>query len=280
MEGVIELKEQLKSIRDNDWVIPEKVNNYDLALKCLENIGSIDAELRDNLILELLCNMIVEKKLTDKEVKDILELVLSEKHLFHNIGKVGDDSVFKRSFSVLIVDCIVYSHNNECKIFNDEEIIRIYKKVIKYLNEEKDVRGYVIDKGWAHTAAHTADALAEIVKCKEINEKNLIEILEGIRKKICINYYAYTNNEEERLVTTVSNIMEREEISKEKIINWIKSFENMEKTNVYPDDHNLMCNHKGFLSALYFRLKRRDITEDFLHIIEEVINKTTPKYFQ
>ncbi|WP_032122459.1 DUF2785 domain-containing protein [Clostridium amazonitimonense] len=281
MSNAKELKEKLRGIRDNNWIIPEEVNNYELALQCLNNIGSVDAELRDNLILELLCNMIIEKKLTDKEVKDILGLILSERHLFYNIGKIEDDSVFNRSFSMLIVECIVYRHKeSEVKLFNEAEIIRIYKAVIRYLNEEKDVRGYVMVKGWAHTAAHTADVLEELVSCKEIKERELIEILEGIRKKVCINYYAYVNNEEERLVTATISVMERKVISKEKILNWIKGFENMEKTGVYPEDHNLICNHKGFLSALYFRLKRRSGTEEFLHAIEEVINKTTPKHFQ
>lgn len=281
MNNVNELKEQLISLKNNNWSIPKDVNNYELALRLLDNIGATDPELRDELILELLATMILENVLTDEEVKEILAIELSEKHLFYNIGKMEDDSVFNRSFSVLTIEFILSRHNqNESKLFKEAEIISVYKEVIRYLKTEKDVRGHVGVKGWAHSAAHTADALAELANCKEITELELIEILEGIREKICINYYVYVNNEEERLVTTVINIIERKIIDNKKIISWIKSFENMEKTGQYPEDHNLMCNHKGFLSALYFRLKRRADTEILLDAIQEVINNTTPNYFK
>ena len=37
-------------------------------------------------------------------------------------------------------------------------------KLISYVNREKDVRGYVREKGWAHCMAHVADAFDELVK--------------------------------------------------------------------------------------------------------------------
>ncbi|WP_138206061.1 hypothetical protein [Haloimpatiens lingqiaonensis] len=45
------LKELLKSIKNNDYAVPEGVNPYELSLVMMENIGDIDSELRDDLIL-------------------------------------------------------------------------------------------------------------------------------------------------------------------------------------------------------------------------------------
>lgn len=233
MRGVNKLKEELIRIRNNNWSIPSYINKYDLALRMLDNIGSTAPELRDSLIYNLLSNMIVEKVLSDAEVKYILELILSEKHLFYNIGKIEDDSVFNRAFSILLIECILRRNNeNQGNLFTKTEIVRIYEEICRYLKLEKDVRGYIELKGWSHTAAHTADALVEIAICKDINELELINILEGIKEKVCINYYVYANLEEERLVTTVINIIERKLISQEKIIKWLKSFKNIEKTGV------------------------------------------------
>lgn len=281
MRTVSELKKLLVSIREHNWRVPEEINSYMLALESLDNIGSTDSELRDDLILSFLNFMIQENVLTDEEVKHIVfELILSENHLFYNIGSENDDSVFNRSFSVLLLECALYRHNaTGGNLFKKDEIIRIYENVIKYLKEEKDVRGYVRIKGWAHSVAHTGDVLAALATFTNIGEAELTEILEEIRNKISINYYAYVNNEEERLIVAVISVMERKVIGDEKIINWIKSFHDIGKTGVYPEDHNLICNHKGFLSALYFRLKRREETQCFLSAIEEVINNMTPKYF-
>jgi hypothetical protein len=281
MKTVNQLKQQLIDIKANNWSIPSDIDKYELALEMLENIGSIDPELRDELILELLFNMIVESHLTDEEVKNLLELLLSEKHLFYNIGKIEDDSVFNRAFTLLITEAMLHRHNeNEDNLFTEEEIKRICTDVIRYTRQEKDVRGYVEIKGWAHSTAHTGDVLNAIAKCAEIKKPELIAILEAIKDKICINYYAYINNEDERLICAVMEIIKKEILSDEEFINWIKSFENIEKTGKYPEDHNLISNHKNFLSALYFRLKRRNEKPSFMDAIVEVINNTTPNHFK
>lgn len=281
MKTVNQLKQQLIDIKDNNWSIPSDTDKYELALEMLENIGSIDPVLRDELILELLSNMIVENYLTDEEVKNLLELLLSEKHLFYNIGKVEDDSVFNRAFTLLITEAMLHRHNqNKDSLFPEEAIKRICTAVIKYTRQEKDVRGYVEIKGWAHSTAHTGDVFANLVQCTEIKKPELIAILEAIKDKVCINYYAYINNEDERLICAVMEIIKKEILNDEEFINWIKSFENIEKTGKYPEDHNLISNHKNFLSALYFRLKRRNENPSFMDTIEQILNDTTPNHFK
>ncbi|MBZ9622657.1 DUF2785 domain-containing protein [Clostridium sp. FP2] len=281
MKDVNQLKQQLIDIRDNNWSIPSGTDKYELALEMLENIGSIDPDLRDGLILELLSDMIVENYLTNEEVKNILELSLSEKHLFYNINKTEDDSVFNRTFTLLVLDLILYRHNqSEDPLFTEEQIKRIYAEVIRYSRQEKDARGYVEIKGWAHSTAHTADVFSQIASCKETKKPELIEMLKAIKEKVCINHYAYTNCEDERLISAVTKIIERAILNDEEFINWIKSFENIKLTGKYPEDHNITSNRKNFLSALYFRLKRRNEKKSFMDTIEQVLNNTTPNHFK
>jgi tetratricopeptide (TPR) repeat protein len=281
MKNLTELKQQLMSIRDNEWKLPTDINNYELVLEAMLNIGSTDPVLRDELILELIYKMIVEKDLTDKEIKHLMELALSEKHLFYKIGKKEDDSVFNRAFTVLLVGGMLNRHNNSTdKLFTEIEIKEILNKLLRYAREEKDVRGYVEAKGWVHTAAHTGDALREIALCKEIHRSELVEILDAIKEKICISYYTYKNNEDERLVSAIINIIQRKILREDEVINWIKGFENMNKTGTYPEDHYLISNHKNFLASLYFRLKRRDQSQCFLDAIEAVLNNTAAPYFK
>lgn len=281
MKNVTQLKQQIMNIRDNDWKIPANINNYKLVLEGMSNIGSTDPVLRDELILELIYKMIVEKDLNDQEIKDLMKLVLSEKHLFYNIGQKEDDSVFNRSFTVLLIRGMLYRHNNgQKKLFTEEEIKEICCKLLKYARKEKDVRGYVETKGWAHSAAHTGDVLSEIALCNEISSSELLAILKSIKDKMCIDYYAYKNNEDERLVSAVINIIQRSIIKDEEIINWIKSFENIQKADKYPEDHYLLENHKNFLAALYFRLKRKNESTAFLDAIEQVLYNTAAPYFR
>ncbi|MBZ9686440.1 DUF2785 domain-containing protein [Clostridium estertheticum] len=281
MKNINQLKQQLMDIKDNNWSLPSGTDKYELALQLLENIGSIDSELRDGLILELLSDMIFQIHLTDEEVKNLLKLSLSENHLFYNIGKNIDDSVFNRAFTLLIIQAILYRHNqSEDPLLTEEEIKRICTEIIRYTRQEKDTRGYVEIKGWAHSTAHTGDVFSQIANCKEIKKPELIDILEAIEEKVCINHYAYINCEDERLIGAVIKIIEREILNDEEFINWIKSFENIKMTGKYPEDHNLTSNRKNFLSALYFRLKRRNDKKSFIDTIEQVLNNTTPNHFK
>ena len=281
MKNENQLKQQLIDIKDNNWSIPSDTDKYELTIEMLENIGSIDPELRDELILALLSDMIVENHLTNEEVKSLLELSLSEKHLFCNIGKIEDDSVFNRTFTLLIIVAMLYRHHqNTDNLFTEEEIKRICTEVIRYTRQEKDARGYVEIKGWAHSAAHTGDVFNMISQCPEIKKPELLAILEAIKDKVCINYYAYVNAEDERLICAVIEVIKREVLTDEEFVNWIKCFENIEKTGKYPEDHNLISNHKNFLSALYFRLKRKDDKQVFMDTVEQVINSITPNHFK
>ena len=281
MKSMDELKQQLLRIKENDWSIPEDVNKYSLALEMMENLGSTDSVLRDDLILELLCGMIAENHLIDEEVRVILKLALSEKHLFNNIGKMEDDSVFNRAFTVLVIRWIIYRHNNgEGKLFTEEEIKWIYKEIVRYSRKEKDVRGYVATKGWAHSAAHTSDVLGEIALCKELGSSELMEILYVIKEKLYINYCPYINFEDERMVSAVVNVIERGAINEEEIIKWLKSFENIETTGTFPADHIIKTHRRNFLFALYFRLKRRNNGKALINVIDEVMDNITPSYFK
>lgn len=276
-----ELKERLIKIMENDITIPEDTTAYKLACEMMESIGSTDPELRDELILSILWNMMLSEKLSDKEAKAITKLALSENYLMYNIGSPEDDSVFKRSFSVLVGSLGLYrNYSAEKKIFSDEEMKEMHGQIIEYAKQEKDLRGYVEEKGWAHSAAHTGDALTQLAYSPQICKEELIEILDVIRGKILTNDYTYINGEPERLVSAVMGVVEGKVVSNKEIIEWINDFKDMDKTGEYPKDYNIDTNQSSFLTALYFRIKKSaqndevDNPEELLKAIEDVIMAT------
>ncbi len=107
-----ELKELLKSIKENDYKVPEGVNPYELSLKMMDNIRDIDSELRDDLILSNLFTWIYENQLSGKQVNELLWIALDEKHILKGLGNI-DDSVFGRTFSSEIVAACIYRHRSD-----------------------------------------------------------------------------------------------------------------------------------------------------------------------
>lgn len=274
LEREMNLKKQLLEIRDNDWTIPEGTDVYQLALDAMDNIGSTDGELRDHLILAMLYRMITEKMLTNDQIREILEISLSEDHLFKGVGYIEDDSVFNRAFTILIIRWIIYYHNHFGEnLFSKDEMDKVFGDVIRYVQSEKDIRGYVKGKGWAHAIAHSADALASLSQCNYIGKEGLIKILDVVKEKSCVTSFIYAHQEHERLVAVVTSVMKRKVLSDKEILNWIKSFENLEGSQRTPDRIYFKENVKNLLRSLYFRLKFIKAPDIYFVQIEEVLNK-------
>ena len=190
------LKEFLRTRADDALSEEERL---EAARVCLTHLGSPDLELRDELIYTTLARWIVDKAyFSEVELRDFLQTSLDDQHLFFCLGDEEDDSVFTRSFSSLVIACILERHRKAP--FLDEAVIgEVKARVTSYLNQERDLRGYVEGKGWAHAVAHAADVLDELVQCPEVDAAGVLELLACIRESACTPLYVYVHDEEERL---------------------------------------------------------------------------------
>ncbi|MCM1992172.1 DUF2785 domain-containing protein [Oceanirhabdus seepicola] len=277
------MKNKLLKWKENDWNIPEEVNKYELALELMENLKSTDPVLRDRLSLNCLWRIIYLDMLSKREANNLLELALSEEHLFHKLGSMEDDSVFNRAFTALTIHAIINYHNNKLEetgeaTLSKEVIIEALDKVMEFFKKEKDVRGYVDVKGWAHSVAHTGDALASFAESIELDKEHMIDILKGVREKVSIDYYVYKNEEAERITTAIMNISNRDDIKDEDIIEWIRSFSEIEQPEEHPNYHYFRENVKNFLRSVYFRFKIKGVNLAILNEIEDVLNKINERF--
>ncbi|MBU5439642.1 DUF2785 domain-containing protein [Tissierella sp. MSJ-40] len=262
------LIQKLRTIKKEEYKLGKGENALELALIMLRYIGDTDSELRDDLIYSVMSNWIVNDVFSVDELYKILGISLDDGHLFYNIGNI-DDSVFTRSFSMLIVAAILYAHRKN-NFLTKEDLGIVKDKLICYMRKEKDLRGYVDKKGWAHSVAHGSDALDEIAQCTEIDKEDLREILNIIYEKVEVDYYIYIHDEDERMITAVMSILNREMLSESEIISWIVGFRQNLKLGKYSDKNdNIYINIKNFLRGLYFRILKEDKSSKYLYIIQE-----------
>lgn len=267
-----ELKKKLREIKERQWQMPEDVDIYELVKDMFNHLGSTDSELRDDLIYSLLAHTLIESQtLTIEQIKEMLKLLLSEDYLFYHIEEVDEDGVFKRSFSVLVIACILYHHNQlEKKPLTEEEVLQIFDKTLDYTKREKDMRGYVEVKGWAHSTAHTADLLDELACCSTIAYPHLLQLLKAIKEKICQHHMTYIDNEDERLVRAVQSILERKMISHDDFNNWLYSFEEEIEKDFMKGRH-INHNIKQFLRSLYFAIKKSSLDQQYLKPVNDLL---------
>lgn len=265
------LKELLRSIKAQDCTMPNGVNQYELALEMMNNIGDIDSELRDDLILDILCKWIIDGALPTSVVQELLNIAIDEKHLLNGLGEVSD-TVFARTFSVEVVAAVIYKHRQE-EFLSEADVKKALEAVLRFYNEDKDVRGFVEGKGWAHGAAHGADVLDEFARCREIGYEELKRILDSIYRKVNVNHYGYIHFEDERMITAVKAILERKIIPMKEIEDWIGNFNKIEKVGKYPEDLVIDSNVNSFLKSLYFRLMDIEEYEQLTNMIKGVLKE-------
>ena len=274
-DDVEKLRKILKETEENNDQLPARMDAFMFIRELMENIGSISSDLRET-ICDLMYTIIGGKNLKAEENKTILWELLSDSHLFFGIGKMEDDSVFTRAFTILYIGVLIaVNTKSEPKFLNDEEVGCVLDNVLKYIDAEKDFRGYVDEKGWAHTAAHTADTLESLAE-SSIQKEGLGLILKAIKDLACIPSTAYSHEEPERLVSAVVAVLQREILPKEEIVNWLSTFEEEKAYDYANIEHfNSRVNQKQFLRDLYFRVKDSEKFSYLSAVIDEAQNAQT-----
>jgi hypothetical protein len=246
------LKVKLTKVKNNNYILEEHEDYFLLAKDMMDNIGSLDSELRDELINSIFFHWISEGKFTHDQLNQLLNACLDSSHLFYKLQDKDEDAVFKRTFSALVIAVIIYTHRKD-NFLSNKALYTVKDKVVEYMFKEKDVRGYDNVKGWAHSAAHTADALDELALCDCFNKADLVDILNSIKAKVCIGYYVYVDEESERMVNAVESCFNRKLLSNSEILEWLQEFKVPKAENWNFDNYHLKINVKGFLRSLYFR---------------------------
>lgn len=251
----VELKKILMEIKSgrNTWEEKSKV----LIVKSMaEHIGSTDSELRDQLIYSSFYQLILEENQLEHELlNELLDLCLSEL-LFKGIGEENTDTVFTRSFTTLLIALILY-RDNEDNFLSKDKVLKIKDKLIDYLNLEKDLRGYVSEKGWAHSIAHISDAIDELVKNSKIDKKFYAEILKSLCEKVLVSTSVYVHDEEERILIPILEMLNNG-LKPEEIENFIQYIPvNLKIQREQIDEENywyLFANCKTFLKSFYIKV--------------------------
>src|SRR5258708_26446501 len=133
----------------------------------LKNFAYTEPQLRDNLTYSVLAHAIIDPdsqpNLTTSQVEDLVLTCIDEEHLFYHIGEAGTDTVFMRSFSLLIIAAILFADAKTPRL--SEQVTRqAQTALLHYAKEEKDWRGYIKGKGWGHAAANVSDELDEVAQ--------------------------------------------------------------------------------------------------------------------
>jgi len=256
---VITLKQKLQQIRAVDFATDQMEQPYELALHMMRHIGSPDPVLRDELIYMTLATWIGQNIFSDEHLKHLLNLALDDEHLFYRIGEQGTDSVFTRTFSVLILPPIL-SIDRQHSFLKQEDMVLVLKCLTAYLKGEKDVRGYVEDKGWAHAPAHAADAVEDLAQSPYLKGAELQELLHALSIKVMESSAAYIYDEDQRMAQAAVTILSRNLLEQEELAEWIEQLQSKRsgvanEGRTLQEINQMSLNIRLFMQSLYFAIQ-------------------------
>lgn len=258
----ITLKQKLQQIQTVNRAADHVEQPYELALHMMKHIGNPDPVLRDELIYITLATWIGQNVFADDQLKALMQLALDDEHLFYRIGEQDTDSVFTRTFSVLILPPIL-SMDRQRSFLQREDVAWIQQRLITYLREEKDVRGYVEDKGWAHASAHAADAMEDLAQSTYLAQTDLQALLHALSIKVMESGRAYIYDEDQRMAQAAVAVLNRNLLEQAALEAWVDQLQTARSGDIrdgmtLQENSHMSVNIRMFMQSLYFAVRNKE----------------------
>ncbi|MFC6260112.1 DUF2785 domain-containing protein [Levilactobacillus fujinensis] len=124
----------------------------------LAHVGDLDPTIRDDTVYTLFARGLDEDAFTHLQCQAIANNLMTKRGLFTAIDQPTNDAVFQRTFSALLTAAVLDSDAQQPWL-PAEDRDQFFNDALTYLIRERDQRGWVPDKGWAHGVAHGSDLL-------------------------------------------------------------------------------------------------------------------------
>lgn len=273
------LQQQLEEIRNNHYVM-DTINMDSLISNMLKHIGVTDSYLRDKLICSTFYHLIKKDYLSHTQLQKLLLESISDKYLLYKIHSDDEDAVFTRAFTTLLIALIIDADTNH-NFLSQADLLHVKDRLVLYMNNEHDFRGYVQDHGSAHSIAHASDTFEALVRSPKLEALYYEEILQTLLNKVCVHSIYYKYEEDERIIYPIVAMLQsglKEEVLILALHDLVAQLPVQKQTLHIKSYEYLYGNIKSFLRSLFFRLRTLSICEETECEIEKLLQEL-PKYY-
>ena len=261
--------DRLDAIYKEGGTVPEGLDAYAFTQEILPLLGSTDGPLRERKTLGVIYTWVARRELTDAQLKDLVHTLIDEEHLFLGIESPGSDDVYMRAFAVFILTAFVQAHQKQPYLSADE-ISNLKAAVIRYLESEEDLRGYIsTETWWAHCVAHAADVVRDLAGCEELGAEDLFELLEACGKALLTDSTVFIFEEDTRIAEAVLAILKRRLLTERRVAAWSKSLVPEARwTGELPGVHHRFVNARNLLRCLIHQGRAAGLERSILDTFE------------
>lgn len=242
-----------QGLRNGERTPPAEHRLSDLTADLTRMLGDPDPEVRDGLAYPFLATW------TEHGVYDDLLAGLGDgmaAGLEVGLGEQDSDSVFRRSFSALVLaECI--DRDTRVRRQPPSRILQWGDQLAAWWVRERDLRGFVPGKGWAHAGAHGADALGALARSPHFGVNELTVLLDVVADRVLsADTPLLVHGEPDRIAYAVMEILRRDRVPLAVVEPWVRRLEAGARSRTPTGEDTLASvgNAQAVLRALYLQL--------------------------
>jgi hypothetical protein len=161
-------------------------------------------------------------------------------------------------------------------------------RIATWLLRERDLRGFVPGKGWAHAVAHGADALGTLAESPHLATNELTVVLDVIADRLLLPVERlFTAGEPDRLAAATMKVLRRNRVPLRVLEPWIARLGAAAAPRSSYDDRDPYLaggNAESFLRSLYLQLslgpQPPEVRSDLLLVVVDALKATNPHYLR
>lgn len=262
--------------------VPQDRPLVDMTEDLTRMLGDPDPRVRDGIAFPTLATWI------DEGVYDELLVGLGDgiaTGLNEGLGEQDTDSVFRRSFSALILaECI--DRDTRAALVGPDTVLGWGDRLMGWFSREQDLRGFVPGKGWAHAVAHGADALGALARSPHFGRLELIVVLDVLADRLLApTEEFFVCGEDDRLAFATMQVLRRDLLGLDVLEPWVARLASHASPSG-DEDHNpfhVAGNVQSYLRALHLQLalgeQRPAVRSDLLLVLIDQLRRTNRPYF-
>lgn len=254
----------------------------DLTAELTTMLGDPDPEVRDGLAYPLLATWIGDG------VYDDLLTGLGDGMcvgLEQGLGSTTSDSVFIRSYSALVLsECV--DRDTTAGLVPRETVLRWGDRLATWYVRERDLRGFIPGKGWAHAVAHGADAVAALARSPRLGTAELAVLLDVIADRLVTRTEEFfVAGEPDRIAHAAVQALRRDLLGLDLLEPWIDRIaaDGRPSGDIHRHPWFVAANVQAFLRSLQLQLAlggpHPAVRTDLLLVLVEHLRMTNPHHF-
>ena len=265
--------------------VPQERSLVEMTEDLTRMLGDPDPEVRDGIAFPTMATWI------DEGVYDDLLVGLGDgmcHGLDIGLGDTESDTVFRRSFSALILtECI--DRTTRAALGGPNVVLRWGDRIMSWYARERDLRGFVTGKGWAHAVAHGADALGALARSPVLGRLELTVILDVIADRLLAPTDAFfVCGEGDRLAYATMHLLRRDILGIDVLEPWVARLAAgaVGRGSVDRNPYLVAGNVQSYLRSLHLQLALTKastghpaVRSDLLLVLTDQLRATNPAYF-